>query len=115
MDSMQSFDALTHNLRECFLDMGSFLKDQKIIVSTIIDVWSGLYGKENNICMNYLQELASHNLLKLLPLGNFQTWHESLLTSLEDPGQDSSSPKPSFYLLSLCNLINCICETYTIC
>ncbi|KAL0718532.1 hypothetical protein Bca4012_067854 [Brassica carinata] len=69
MDSMQSFDALTHNLRECFLDMGSFLKDQKIIVSTIIDVWSGLYGKENNICMNYLQELASHNLLKLLPLG----------------------------------------------
>ena len=66
---MQSFDALTHNLREYFLDMGSFLKDQKIIASTIIDVWSELHGKDNIICMNYLQELASHNLLKLLPLG----------------------------------------------
>ncbi|KAH0856737.1 hypothetical protein HID58_084998 [Brassica napus] len=69
MDSIQSFDALPHNLSECFLDMGSFLKDQKIIASTINDLWSELHGKEKNICMNYLQELASHNLLKLLPLG----------------------------------------------
>ncbi|KAJ4878686.1 putative disease resistance protein [Raphanus sativus] len=66
---MQRFDALTHNLRECVLDMGSFSKDQKIIASTIIDVWSELHGKESIICMNYIQELASHNLLKLLPLG----------------------------------------------
>ncbi|KAH0851767.1 hypothetical protein HID58_094491 [Brassica napus] len=69
MDWIQSFDALPHNLRECFLDMGSFLKDQKIIASTIIDLWSELHDKENIIYMNYLQELASHNLLKLLPLG----------------------------------------------
>ncbi|XP_024006781.1 probable disease resistance protein At5g66890 [Eutrema salsugineum] len=69
MDRIQSFNALTHNIRECFLDMGSFRKDQKIIASTLIDLWSGLYSKENIICMNYLQDLASHNLLKLLPLG----------------------------------------------
>ncbi|XP_010464770.1 PREDICTED: probable disease resistance protein At5g66890 [Camelina sativa] len=63
------FDALPHNLRECFLDMASFLEDQKIIASTIIDLWSELYGKESCLCMTYLQELASHNLLQLLPLG----------------------------------------------
>ncbi|CAN7005268.1 unnamed protein product [Brassica oleracea var. botrytis] len=69
MDSIENFDALNNNLRECFIDMGSFLKDQKIIASTIIDLWSGLYGKEDIICRNHLQDLASHNLLKLLPLG----------------------------------------------
>lgn len=77
MYSMQRFDALTHNLRECVLDMGSFSKDQKIIASTIIDVWSELHGKENIICMNYVQELASHNLLKLLPLG-YVTFYSSV-------------------------------------
>ncbi|KAF3541933.1 hypothetical protein F2Q69_00025469 [Brassica cretica] len=69
MDSIENFDALNNNLRECFIDMGSFLKDQKIIASTIIDLWSGLYSKEDIICRNHLQDLASHNLLKLLPLG----------------------------------------------
>ncbi|KAL0792068.1 hypothetical protein Bca101_063445 [Brassica carinata] len=49
--------------------MGSFLKGQKLIASTIIDLWSGLYGEEDIIHMNYLQDLASHDLLKLLPLG----------------------------------------------
>ncbi|CAF1922193.1 BnaC02g16520D [Brassica napus] len=69
MDSIENFDASNNNLRECFIDMGSFLKDQKIIASTIIDLWSGLYSKEDIICRNHLQDLASHNLLKLLPLG----------------------------------------------
>ncbi|EOA14744.1 hypothetical protein CARUB_v10028036mg [Capsella rubella] len=41
--SIQSFDALPHNLRECFLDMSSFLEDQRIIASTIIDLWSECY------------------------------------------------------------------------
>ncbi|VVB18261.1 unnamed protein product [Arabis nemorensis] len=70
MDLIQSFDALPRNLQECFLDTGSsFRKDQKIIASTVIDVWFGLYGIENIICMHYLQDLASHKLLELLPLG----------------------------------------------
>jgi hypothetical protein len=49
--------------------MGSFLKDQKIIASSIIDLWSELYGKESSLCMSYLQDLASNNLITLLPLG----------------------------------------------
>ena len=65
-----SFNALVPNLKECFLDMGSFLEDQKIRASVIIDIWMELYGKSSSIlCMKYLEDLASQNLLKLVPLG----------------------------------------------
>ncbi|CAH2043153.1 unnamed protein product [Thlaspi arvense] len=66
-----SFSALEPNLKECFLDMGSFLEDQKIRASVIIDIWAELYGKSSScLCMKYLEDLASQNLLKLVPLGN---------------------------------------------
>ncbi|XP_013611364.1 PREDICTED: probable disease resistance protein At5g66900 isoform X3 [Brassica oleracea var. oleracea] len=66
-----SFNALVPNLKECFLDMGSFLEDQKIRASVIIDIWMELYGKSSSIlCKKYLEDLASQNLLKLVPLGN---------------------------------------------
>jgi len=64
-----SFDALDPNLKECFLDMGSFLEDQKIRASVIIDMWVELYGKGSSILYMYLEDLASQNLLKLVPLG----------------------------------------------
>ncbi|CAH8281045.1 unnamed protein product [Arabidopsis lyrata] len=66
-----SFDALETNLKECFSDMGSFLEEQKIRASVIIDMWVELYGKGSSILyMKYLEDLASQNLLKLVPLGN---------------------------------------------
>ncbi|KAG2327245.1 hypothetical protein Bca52824_009973 [Brassica carinata] len=49
-----SFDALDSNLKQCFLDMGLFLEDQKI--HKII------------LSLKYLEDLASHNLLDLVPL-----------------------------------------------
>ncbi|KAG7614490.1 Powdery mildew resistance protein RPW8 domain [Arabidopsis suecica] len=64
-----SFDALDPNLKECFLDMGSFLEDQKIRASVIIDMWVELYGKGSSILYMYLEDLASQNLLQLVPLG----------------------------------------------
>ncbi|KFK28372.1 hypothetical protein AALP_AA8G506800 [Arabis alpina] len=67
-----SFSALESNLKECFLDMGSFPEDQKISASVIIDIWVELYGKgtcSSSMYMNYLKDLDSQNLLKLIPLG----------------------------------------------
>ncbi|CAH8281044.1 unnamed protein product [Arabidopsis lyrata] len=67
-----SFSALKPHLKECFLDMGSFLEDQKIHASLIIDIWVELYGRgstSTNMYMKYLNDLASQNLLKLVPLG----------------------------------------------
>ncbi|CAA7056902.1 unnamed protein product [Microthlaspi erraticum] len=79
-----SFNALEPNLKECFLDMGSFLEDQKILASVIIDMWMELYGRSSsNLCMKYLEDLASQNLLKLVPLGNEQEdgfYNEFLVT-----------------------------------
>ncbi|CAN8264116.1 unnamed protein product [Cochlearia groenlandica] len=71
LDCLQpSFSALESNLKECFLDMGMFLEDQKIRASVIIDIWVELYGQGSSIlCMKYLEDLASQNLLKLVPLG----------------------------------------------
>ncbi|CAF1985314.1 BnaC07g16470D [Brassica napus] len=68
-----SFTALEPHLKECFMDMGSFLEDQKIRASVIIDIWVELYGKSPTSSslayMKYLDDLASQNLLKLIPLG----------------------------------------------
>ena len=65
-----SFNALDPDLKECFMDMGSFLEDQKIRASVIIDIWMELYGISSSVvCMKYLEDLASQNLLKLVPLG----------------------------------------------
>ncbi|CAH8389519.1 unnamed protein product [Eruca vesicaria subsp. sativa] len=69
-----SFDALDSDLKQCFLDMGLFPEDQKISAWMIADIWAELYGngitdKEQFILsMKYLEDLASHNLLDLLPL-----------------------------------------------
>ena len=55
------------------MDMGSFLEDQKIRASVIIDIWVELYGKGTPSSsfeyMKYLHDLASQNLLRLIPLG----------------------------------------------
>ncbi|KAF8045329.1 hypothetical protein N665_5175s0002 [Sinapis alba] len=68
-----SFNALKPHLKECFMDMGSFLEDRKIRASVIIDIWMELYGKGTTSSsfryLNYLYDLASQNLLKLIPLG----------------------------------------------
>ncbi|CAF2089145.1 unnamed protein product [Brassica napus] len=79
-----SFNALDPDLKECFMDMGSFLEDQKIRASVIIDIWMELYGISSSVvCMKYLEDVASQNLLKLVPLGNEQEegfYNEYLVT-----------------------------------
>nr|BAJ34160.1 unnamed protein product [Eutrema halophilum] len=75
LDRLQpSFSALEPHLKECFLDMGLFLEDQKIRASVIIDMWMELYGKGSTnssyVYMKYLSDLASQHLLKHIPLGN---------------------------------------------
>ncbi|CAN7127929.1 unnamed protein product [Brassica rapa subsp. narinosa] len=71
-----SFTALKPHLKECFMDMGSFLEDQKIRASVLIDIWVELYyGKGTTsddismAYMKYLVDLASQNLLNLIPIG----------------------------------------------
>ncbi|KAL1196546.1 putative disease resistance protein [Cardamine amara subsp. amara] len=71
LDRMRpSFEALHSDLKHCFLDMGLFHEDQKIRASVITDIWSELYAESDSVqCMKYLDDLAVHNLLDLVPLG----------------------------------------------
>lgn len=71
-----SFDGLDPNLKQCFLGMGLFLEDQVIRAWMIVDIWAELYGGNDKtekekiiVSMKYLEDLASHNLLDLVPLG----------------------------------------------
>ncbi|KFK28374.1 hypothetical protein AALP_AA8G507000 [Arabis alpina] len=67
-----SFYALNPHTKECFMDMGSFLEDQKIRASVIIDIrveLGGLGGSSSTVYMKYLNDLSSHNMLTLIPLG----------------------------------------------
>ncbi|WZZ74191.1 hypothetical protein YC2023_085561 [Brassica napus] len=68
-----SFNVLKPHLKDCFLDIGSFITQGKIRVSSIIDIWMELYGKgseSSTVYAEYLNDLAYHNLLKLVNLGN---------------------------------------------
>ncbi|KAJ0254111.1 Powdery mildew resistance protein [Hirschfeldia incana] len=67
-----SLNVLKPHLKDCFLDMGSFLTQGKIPASSIIDMWVELYGegsKSSTVYVEYLNKLAFRNLLKLDPLG----------------------------------------------
>ncbi|KAJ0254108.1 Powdery mildew resistance protein [Hirschfeldia incana] len=62
-----SLNVLDPHLKDCFLDVGSFLTQGKIRVSSIIDIWMELYGKGSTVYVKYLNELAFRNLLELDP------------------------------------------------
>nr|XP_023891174.1 probable disease resistance protein At5g66900 isoform X2 [Quercus suber] len=56
------------NIEDCFMDLGSFLEDQRIPVAALIDMWAELYGlDENGIhAIANLQELTTRNLASLV-------------------------------------------------
>ncbi|KAG2298153.1 hypothetical protein Bca4012_009358 [Brassica carinata] len=66
-----SLNGMDPHLKECFSDMGSFLTEGKIRASSIIDIWIELYGKGSTVYVKDLNELAMHNLLKIVPLGRY--------------------------------------------
>lgn len=63
-----SLDSLDDEQRECFMDLGSFPEDQKIPVTSLIDMWAELYELDKNgvQAMSNLHKLCSQNLLNLV-------------------------------------------------
>ena len=56
------------NIEDCFMDLGSFPKDQRIPVATLINMWAELYGlDEDGIhAIANLQEHTTRNLASLV-------------------------------------------------
>ncbi|KAF2533958.1 hypothetical protein F2Q70_00032007 [Brassica cretica] len=81
-----SLNVLKPHLKDCFLDIGSFLTQGKIRVSSIIDICMELYGKgseSSTVYVKYLNELAFRNLLALDPPSKSEEHHERERLNLE--------------------------------
>ena len=60
-----SINILDEEVRECFLDLGSFPEDRKISVDALLDIWVYVRKMEWQDAFVILLELASRNLLNL--------------------------------------------------
>ncbi|CAH1443639.1 unnamed protein product [Lactuca virosa] len=77
VDLERSFEALDDDLKQCFLDLGLFPEDQRIPVSTLLDVWVHLYNHD----AGGIDTLAKVNQLSYENLVDFMTtrfWNDSI-------------------------------------
>ncbi|KAK0605991.1 hypothetical protein LWI29_032922 [Acer saccharum] len=62
-----SLDALDEEVKECYLDLGSFPEDQRIHITTLIDMWMELYEcvEDGLSAITKLHKLSNRNLVNL--------------------------------------------------
>ncbi|XP_068654719.1 probable disease resistance protein At4g33300 [Aristolochia californica] len=60
-----SVDRLSSRVRECFLDLGSFLEDRKIPLDVLINIWLETHDLDEVDAFSVLFELSDKNLLTL--------------------------------------------------
>lgn len=62
-----SLDALEDKYKECYLDLGLFPEDQRIPVTTLIDVWVESYEwiEDGLSAIEHLHELSKRKLVNL--------------------------------------------------
>ena len=53
-------------LKECFLDLGSFLEDTKIPVTALIDIWTEFHELEEDDATAYLFDLSRSNMANVV-------------------------------------------------
>ncbi|CAN6541787.1 unnamed protein product [Malus baccata var. baccata] len=65
--SLDALDKEKAIIKECFLDLGSFLEDQRIAAAALIDMWAELYGLDEEILtIANLHELTTRSLATLV-------------------------------------------------
>jgi len=57
---------LSKNVRECFLDLGSFPEDKKIPLDVLINMWVEIHDIDPEEAFAILVELSDKNLLTLV-------------------------------------------------
>ncbi|KAI5396045.1 hypothetical protein KIW84_062301 [Lathyrus oleraceus] len=65
----ESLDILKDiNQKECFMDMGLFLEDQRILVTVLIDMWAELHDldEDGTKAMAIVHDLITRNLINLI-------------------------------------------------
>ncbi|KAG9440729.1 hypothetical protein H6P81_020894 [Aristolochia fimbriata] len=61
-----SVDCLSSRVKECFLDLGSFLEDRKIPLGVLINMWVETHDLDEIDAFSVLFELSDKNLLTLV-------------------------------------------------
>nr|XP_011464497.1 PREDICTED: probable disease resistance protein At5g66900 isoform X3 [Fragaria vesca subsp. vesca] len=65
--SLDALEKESITIKECFLDLSSFLEDQRIPATTLIDIWGESYKiDEDWLCIANLCELTNRNLANLI-------------------------------------------------
>ncbi|KVI01724.1 Disease resistance protein [Cynara cardunculus var. scolymus] len=65
-----SFDALDNKFKECFLDFGLFVEDQRIPASVLLNIWVHFLRKDPGSIVNYCEQqyVTQHDLLRQLAI-----------------------------------------------
>ncbi|KAL5752867.1 hypothetical protein ACOSP7_023054 [Xanthoceras sorbifolium] len=63
-----SLNALDDDIKECYLDLGSFPEDQRIPITALIDMWMELHEwiEDGLSAISYLHRLSNRNLVNLV-------------------------------------------------
>ncbi|KAK1587157.1 hypothetical protein Q3G72_010232 [Acer saccharum] len=63
-----SLDALDEEVKECYLDLGSFPQDRRIPITALIDMWMELHEwvEDGLSAINYLHQLSDQCMVKLV-------------------------------------------------
>ncbi|GJS38233.1 probable disease resistance protein [Tanacetum coccineum] len=64
-----SFKALEENFKECYLDFGLFLEDQRIPTSVLLNMWVHLYNHDDEETFAKICELSYRNLVNITTTG----------------------------------------------
>lgn len=69
----RSFEALDDEYKQCFLDFGLFPEDQRIPVSSLLNMWVHLYDYDDDgvDTMATIKEFSNRNLVHLMTTGYF--------------------------------------------
>ncbi|KAJ0786511.1 putative P-loop containing nucleoside triphosphate hydrolase [Helianthus annuus] len=64
----RSFEALENKFKQCYLDFGLFLEDQRIPASALLDMWVHLYNHDDNgiDTLAKIHELSYRNLVNVI-------------------------------------------------
>ncbi|KAI9165019.1 hypothetical protein LWI28_006129 [Acer negundo] len=67
-----SLDALDEEVKECYLDLGSFPEDQRIPITALIDMWMELHEwvEDGLSAIKYLHQLSDRCMVKLFASEN---------------------------------------------
>ncbi|TQD97228.1 hypothetical protein C1H46_017159 [Malus baccata] len=105
--SLDALDKEMVGIKECFLDLGSFLEDQRIPAAALIDIWAELYDVDTDIkCIANLYELTTRSLANLVVTRRIRLERISIPSITKNLIQLASLKKISLFMCNIGQAFN---------